>query len=892
MSSRKDPNFELGIIHVNWAGKDDVASIESARNPIPLQRAASDEIFSAEVPAYPKVDGFEHGQLAVSADIESPPQLGPLANSVSMEAVSDPATGEEWWIEKGDWKPVSSSPVAPGYHDAPSCRHGGTVLLHVGNQRCQVHFTPPGFDRKEFDELLGDFQDECWQLILSNDSYTTVPAEGESAVPGEDFIEHAREVLEATKQILDRPHRELREVQRLQRTSRVQPVPRTFKEIAAKGWPRKVTGRSHRPDYNTPENQYVASIIERLLRAIHSLRRGGQARRKRINREISRMEQRIDEMRKGVTPVEPSRLENLADREEERVEKWRRRAENLFPIGRRRGDQVEEGRVVFRVNSQPNTKYGNALSFYVEVLEGLGRLTTLEDHLFRFGCDFANTDFFEEGNTYEACISFQLREQRDQSGSQYARWMIRRVADVDIVRSKRLREARHLRKEAEKIRSDDNEKKKVSLQRRWEREEQKRERQSLQRRKRFYNQIRSQWTDRLQALHRLERDLSAMRRQLKQIGIESSLRARYPGTMVFVQHPAYRAAHAAYQDLQDGSGFREDLFDKLLSLDDLSILDLPTVYERWSLLQIIRVLKEYGFKPIAVDGGKKKPYPSWRKDMIDTVCQTSEKAFKIHLHSSRLCRAAALTYQAELQNGKRPDFLLEVYGRNRNGCWLEGVRVVLDAKFKQFKSSENGSKEGGLGDEIDWLVNEKDYAEREAGRSNAVFVLHPAKDVVPTPATSQRWATDSYYGGEKAFDWQDGLPKHQHGGVLLRPRRHDDIKRLIAMVLSYHGEDNHGVYKYQTDQIKQKLFCLVCGGTNIDQIQTDRAKNSKGYWYRCSNDQCRHFMVLHYCRECGHRLWKHGSHWTFHDTHPLSPYNIKCPECGAYAPVSKESDES
>jgi hypothetical protein len=896
MSSSEGPKFELRLIHVDWADKNDVASIESARHSIPLQRNASDEFYSAEVPAYPEIEGFGHGQLAVSTDSDTTPQIESTGESIPMGSVLDSATGEEWWIEKGEWKSVSSSPVAPGYHDAPSCRHGGTVLLHIGNQRCRVHFTPPGFSKKEFDDLLSDFQDECWQLILSKESYTTAPKESESTVPGEEFIEHAREVLQAAKRVLKRPQRELREVQSLQRTSRVRPVPRTFKELASKGWTRKVTGRDHRPDYDTPENQYVASIIERLLRAVHSLHRGGEARRDRLLGQISSMNKRIEDMKEGVTQVDPSRLENFAEREEERVQEWKNRSEEIFPVGpslsalRRRKKSLQEVTLSFKATDS-DSGY-NSITARInecELKKSEQKLKKGSTSYLQFKCDFKKIDFFKVGSTYKIKMTGRV-DKRDG----YSVCKMYRVESASLIEDKKIRESRYLRKKAENIRSKEDEaQKKVGLQRRREREEQKRERQSLQKRTQFYESIRERWTDRLEALRQLQRDLSEVRRQFEQHGIESSLHARYPGTMVFVEQPAYRAAHAAYQDLQGSSGFRSDLFDKLLSLGDLSILDLPTVYERWCLLQIIRVLEEeYGFEPVTGNDNDPEPRPSWRSDLIDTVCQTSEQQFTVHFRSTRLQRHVALTYQAELNNGRRPDFLLKVRGRNTReedeNYWLSEVRIVLDAKFKQYKGAQNGPEDSTLGHEIDVLANDKDYTERGQGRENTVFALHPSIGAVPKPATSQKWATSSYYGGDMTFEWQEKRPNHQFGGVLVRPRQRDDIKRLIAMALSYPGEINRGVYK-KTNQIKQKLFCIFCGGVSMNSVQTKGAKRSKGHWYQCSNRRCEHFMVLHFCVNCGHRLWKHGSHWTFHDTHPLSPYNIKCPQCGSYAPVSDEN---
>lgn len=896
MASTERPNFELRLIRVNWADRDEVASIESAQHPISLHRNSSDELFNAEVPAYPKIDGLRHGQLAVSADTDTPPQLGDSEDAVTMESVTDTATGETWWIEKGKWKKPSKGLA---YHDAFSCRHAGDLILHIGDQRCKVHFTVPEFGEEEFGVLLSDFQDECWQLILSDESYITTPSESESTIPGEAFVEKAREVLKATEQILKRPHRELREVQKQQRISRVRPVARTFMELASKGWPRKVTGRGHKPDYNTPENQYIASIIERLLRAVHFLHRGGQAQRDRISRQISWMNQRMESMKEGVTQVDPVRLENFAAQEEKRIQKWRARSKESFPIGDRSRDNPRDVEVVFRVTSEPTTEYWGTLSFYADVLEGGERATTLNKHLFRFECGFYDTNFFKIRSTYQARLSFRVTENQTRDGRPYALWKIVRIANVDIIQPEQLREAQYLRKKAKHIRSGDTDKQKVALKRQWEQEEQERERQSLEKRTQFYDQIRTQWAERLNALRRVQRDLSEVKRQIKQLGIKSSPHVRYPGTMVFIEQPAYRAAHAAYQDLQGKSGFQADLFDRLLSLDDLSILDLPTVYERWCLLQIVRVLEdEYGFEPIDVQEGRSEPYPSWREDMVDTVCQTREQPFEIYFRSHRLHRYVKLTYQAKLQSGKRPDFLIETHGRSsqeHSGRKWVRKRIVLDAKFKQYKTSQNGSERGTIGHEIDFLVNGKDYAERQIDghkSGNAVFVLHPSKDAIPRPTTFQEWAASSYYGGERVFEWQENAPNHQQGGILVRPQQRDDIKRLIAMLLSYPGEENQGVYK-DTNMVEQQLFCVVCGESKISEIEPQESRDSKGHWYRCSNGQCGHFMVLHYCGTCGHRLWKHGSYWTFHDTHPLSPYNIKCPNCGDYAPVSKEnSNES
>lgn len=51
-------------------------------------------------------------------------------------------------------------------------------------------------------------------------------------------------------------------------------------------------------------------------------------------------------------------------------------------------------------------------------------------------------------------------------------------------------------------------------------------------------------------------------------------------------------------------------------------------------------------------------------------------------------------------------------------------------------------------------------------------------------------------------------------------------------------------------------------------------------------------LVWNHSSGCGTHLFKLGGDWTFHETHPLNPYNICCPYCGDYMPMPEKDGEA
>ena len=116
---------------------------------------------------------------------------------------------------------------------------------------------------------------------------------------------------------------------------------------------------------------------------------------------------------------------------------------------------------------------------------------------------------------------------------------------------------------------------------------------------------------------------------------------KFPNTMVFVQNPSYSLAKASFSKVSNVSGMDDTIFKAMMSVDEIGLVNISNLYEKWCLLQIIKVLTEvYSFN-ISED---------WQHDLIDAV---SNKKYNIQfkLISATLGRSIILTYEYQFEPG-------------------------------------------------------------------------------------------------------------------------------------------------------------------------------------------------------------------------------------------------
>lgn len=77
---------------------------------------------------------------------------------------------------------------------------------------------------------------------------------------------------------------------------------------------------------------------------------------------------------------------------------------------------------------------------------------------------------------------------------------------------------------------------------------------------------------------------------------------------------------------------------------------MPLLYERWTLIQIILVLKDV-FRFI--------PQDDWKYKIIDAI-KTNSKEIAVHLFNEQAKRNITIWYEKRLPNNKKPNFTLDL----------------------------------------------------------------------------------------------------------------------------------------------------------------------------------------------------------------------------------------
>ena len=861
---------EARYIQVIWQDRTTAKKIVASRDCLRLE-PVDDTTVVVEVVSYSRIDDGSAGQFAIRLDggVLAMPCVE-LGNGIWIDLlpVTDPVSGTVWWVEGKTWDRQRGRWLSDIY------RGTGEVLIRIGDRSCRVRVSASTFTHQELERYLRDFQTDFWELILDETSYLTAAAKRDRQnLLDRETLGAITKFIECVDLVLRNPKAELREVQRPKPRREVRPVPRTFMEMAMRGSSRTLASRDYEESMDVPENRYAHHALRKvyqITRALHtvctsqarSLERSLEGQRQRLSglsgmRTINRdaVMHDLEDRKKMLLDLEStmsgqnSRLADLV-RRNAASRQWAaheqdfqgRRIGRLLIHAGRRADGLP-GRPFFaRIRSSD-------LKPWYEFSDGYA---TVDAGVF--------SSAIEEGSEYEAVgdIDYTITCRNDRSRHNFAFLSLSEFRLTGSDRYEKLvRQLEDMRQKIHRLESGG-----------WERaltgdeiEQQKREAASIE--KVIDLVVAKQGT--LASLGAdLQPKLSALRAALTLFeGKKVRPDARFPGSMSYIQNPAYQGLHGAFLKIREGAGVSDD--DILLAIDridEIGLVNVSMLYERWCLLQIIRILFRFRYQP----------EPGWKRRLITQILDQGRNV-SIRFEHPGLGRSLTLAYEMELESGRRPDFILDVTLNGHGGEAPVTKRFVMDAKFYQ---DIKNARHGGLGQVVNELYNEKDYAE---GGRNMVFILHPSRDAAPVRATPQDWSRDSYYGEVRLFDWSPGSPDHRYGGIYLSPAAGgsylDSLQRAIGMFLQY-GVENNDITEAEYGALPEHgLFCLACGSSEVRCRQSPN--NARAWWSICS--ECRHFATYNHCRECGNRLVKNGEYWSYHAMEPLNPTNIKCPSC-------------
>lgn len=871
------PEFEIKYIEVQWYDKETVTKITESL--VSLSLGYNDEIacFECETTIYPNTKGLR-GQLAVrffhSKSVNPYIKLS-TGEALHLSPVKDIDTGRIWWVVKASWDKSNKFWSHTGINTA------GTLKLDLNGQDCHVLIGSIDFTRDQLDNYLSSFKDNLWELIL--DESSTIQSDKASGGIGvsEKVIECINHLTFHAEKVLNIPKAELREIQTLRPRRAVRPVNRTFMELVSKANQRFLTSRATTPTYNVAENRYILFALERCYRIVKQIAILSGNKSKRYAHMAEKFRSQYDSFTDKVRVNRSLVVKDLELlRERGRQEYWQNL---LLKKLEAEGVDLDNNRpsyteIYIRTQGYSTAQHSPEKNgFFIETFNN-GQWGKEKGKTTILSCKF---DFCELVNCLEPNADYRivgLKNRRETPNAIF--YTLSAVSLIEVITTRGLEGARNKFEEEKKLGKQLNAagwERKLSPS---ELEEQEREKAALLNRIDFYSNHQKLSEYVYEKVSPKQKKLLKIIKALRQLDISPS--TNFPNSMTFVQNPHYQGIHNGYKNLREITNLADDeLLVNLEEIDAIGLVNMPLLYERWCLLQIIKVLKE-SFRFV--------PQDNWKYKLIEAV-KTNGIDVEISFSNADAKRYVNLTYEKTLDSGKRPDFVIDLdwYSDNdHKNNELRTKRFVLDAKFYNESTFE---RFGGLMGVADILYNKKNYRE---STDNPVFILHPSKATISERVTSQEWGKYSFLG-ELPMGDSDINPEHQYGGVFLSPIDNqlytDELQRLLGLFFQYKLEDiSTASNERSDDRTVSKPFCIRCGSSRLSEIKKsagyhDRerkwvSRTPRSVWMQCND--CEQFVSFNHCRKTDTRLIKNGLYWTYHSARAIEPFNIKCPSCGEW----------
>ena len=875
-------DVEFRYLDVKWINKNTVKSLKASQISIPIETLR--EGYSIETYTYQKY--YPRIGLKIQSEVLShPPYFKDSTDKkVELLPIKDPKTGTTWWIHSDGWDSQET------YYHTELFRTVGKVDLTVQNQSVTINNNAISLTVNDLEQYLQDFKQDLWRIILRQDGAIKGTVSKDSSMLSEESVRFFKDFSDSLEAITKNIGVELKETQEQKPINSVRPVNRTFREIATKGFRKQLTSRSYVESYDTPDNRYLHYCTNRVLyiskqlstilaKQKDYLTRLIESNNDAISKNDSRKSKKIE---KDVFDDETKNIQNRLNESDVRLREALNYQSTLTDQTRDSpycSYDVEVGGVyegmrnyyfLNRINGEPvrgNPKYkgrnvviGMSESIFGLVGHEKGERSSISLTIkgwIQKGLDDTSMEkpFFYLHFFYADILLFPEHKNIQKELSERA---IRRLE------YERLDWEMPLRKD--------------------EKREIVRETEFLAGKNELFEQGLYSQEEILKAIEPISLRLKKISRFFKDRNIKKS--AIFPSTMSFVQNHIYSKAQSSYSKINNLDGMDGGLFNSLFAFDQIGIIEIPLVYERWCLLQLIKLLTEvYGFN---LD-------KDWRTMLIQSVIN-NQRDIEFDLHNSISNRRISLTYQKTLPNNRVPDFVLDIdyqgyafkdneqdypesipyenYGNgsmdampNTSSQWFPDCRrrkrFIIDPKFK------DNLRQSGFEMILDELIDDKNYDE---DGSNPVFVLHPQSDSIQQKTSPLDWGGHSDYGQncEHKRGFVFLLPSSKHGNTL------DNLQRLLGMFLqsTSHFID-YGQKKFWADTV-----CISCGASSLEDFEVvkDKTKGGKNkWWITCK--KCSHKTNKTFCYKCDRDLYKNQFTWTYHRTKAEQITNIVCPSC-------------
>ncbi|MEZ5535539.1 MAG: DUF2357 domain-containing protein [Thiolinea sp.] len=846
---------EIKYLAIVWSDPETVIKVECSHEALDLEQTVSGWL--VETTAFPSM----HHYIGISIKerhIEHTPYFELVGGQrQELMPIKVPGTEDIWWIQDSGWDKKNKRYWSSLYRTA------GRAELVVQNQRLTIENNTFNFTIDELEYYLADFKNSLWMLILDDNSI----AKGRvnKNVPdcfNDDVVCMFHDFIESVEKIIKKPGMTLAETQGKQPLRSVRPVPRTFREYATKPNAKLLTSRTYRESYDTAENRYIHYCVKRVLFVLRSLARVADAQATSYAQKIEQEhEWKMQVQSTNTKQVDSCVYDNEIAKLENDLEGLNQGliSDSFSDVGFR--DKEKYGTYTFQLGKH----YGKSLTeFFANELYG--------DGSYKFDGSYSvvrfpdSTDVSKIRDQKYRCkfkISgwHSISQEINKSRNIYNKLEFYQVTSALIDGHPWQAQLSQLIKNREKLERDN-----------WvvpwtqeEIQDRARENEVADKKIAFFENLQQQMTGFTASLPPLIARLKKVAAFFNEHKVNT--RSNCPNSMVFIQNPSYALAKSQFRKISNLNGLDEFMLNSLVKIDEIGLINISNLYEKWCLIKIIETLRETFNFDIE---------PGWQRKLVSAVLKKNYN-IDIKFEAPDRQQSIVLSYEKELDSGKRPDFVIDLdskeYSLEENRWVFTGSkrhRFVLDAKFRGEIS------EYALNELVSELCTTKNYSE---DGFNQVFVIHPSPEVIKDRTSPLIWGRQCDYG-------QSHQSNHRYGSIFLSPslkyaHAFDNLQRLIGLFLQESGEILKD--KGDPDQSWHNMTCISCGNANENTLKLNYKPTNAGndsWTIKC--DSCGLLTVQTICVACGHALFKNGPKWTYHRTRAEQISNVICPNCETF----------
>ncbi|WP_454538901.1 nuclease domain-containing protein, partial [Escherichia coli] len=656
--------FVIKFIETKWHDKQTLVSVSESEYSLKLEQTGNNA-FSAHTTIYPKVDELRFAQLAIKTKQgdQSPPYIVmPNGDRKQLESITDPASNAVWWVEPAHWD------AKQRVWRSEARRTAGQITFVIGNSTLKLDIDISEQTKSDLSRYLSDFKADLWELILDENSHITGDAKNSQvAAIDQEALSLVASILSNAQTILKKPKVELKEIQALKPAKEVRPVPRTFMEICTKGSRKHLTSRASEPSYNVPENQYVLYVVLSTLSIVKQLVKVAESKKSRFSGAIEKLNERLDSL-KDYRIINRDLVVKDLERLKKRFDTEVINAELASQLG--------------EINANKYFSQNHAAKGYLRLEKTTGSENewwakikpSQHDDWQQFELDgytiFSSGEYyaslFQPYSDYDMVAIMPPPSRRGTASILYPEYISKLTILADSRSLLRDKEKFSKLREQGIALNENGWKTKLTPE---ELSEQEKERETIRKRLSYFASEHEKVGIVHQVLAPKIKPFQQVEKEWRQCKVKS--KSTFPNSMTFVQNPAYQAVHSGFKKLKEQIGLAdEDILLSLEKIEAIGLVNMPLIYERWCLLQIIKVLTQ-AFRYL--------PEDNWKRKLIANI-QGNEEQISIQFFNPNVSRKVTLQYEPFLANGKRPDFVLDVEAITKSGNQIS-KRLVVDAKY-------------------------------------------------------------------------------------------------------------------------------------------------------------------------------------------------------------------